>query len=48
MNKNKPLGDYGDKTLNEILIELKNLNWDVIFYNLKLTMNVVPAAAFAL
>ena len=36
------------KTLNETILDLKDLNWDVVFNNVKLTMNAVPAASFAL
>ena len=46
-NPNEPLGEFGRKTLNEVILDVKNLNWDVLYNNIKLTMNVIPMATFA-
>lgn len=38
------LGKFGDKTLNEISVLIRDLKWDVIYNNLEVTVKVIPAA----
>ena len=40
----KPLGEYGDITLNEAFLYLKDLKWEFILNNTKATINAVPFA----
>lgn len=44
LNSFKPLGLYGDRTLNEIAEGLLNLNWNFILDSTKLTLNATPFA----
>lgn len=43
-NANKPLGEQGEITLNEIIVKLKDLKWEAIHNNMKVTVNPVPTA----
>jgi hypothetical protein len=38
----KPFGKYGDKTLNELGVDLLKLNWSVITDSAKITIHAVP------
>ena len=40
----KPLGEYGEITLNEAFLTLKDLKWDLILNNTRATINAVPFA----
>lgn len=48
INKDHPLGNLGDKTINDVLLDLKNLNWDIIFNNAKLSVNLIKFGTLAL
>ena len=43
-SSSKPLGNYGDITLNEIILNLKNLNWEFYLNNTKATFHAIPFA----
>ena len=42
--KSRPLGSYGDVTMNEVLVYLRDLKWDVILDRTQLTVNAFPLA----
>lgn len=44
MSTLKPLGTFGDTTLNEVSVSLLNLRWDLILNNAKLTIHAAPLA----
>jgi hypothetical protein len=47
-NSNRPLGQLGETTLNEVAVGLKNLKWDVIFDKTQISLNAVPVACNAI
>lgn len=38
----KPLGEFGDITLNEVITQMKELKWDLFFNSAKLTIHAAP------
>ncbi len=40
----KPLGEFGDMTLNEVIVQMKELKWDLILNSAKLTIHAAPLA----
>lgn len=43
IEKPKPLGDFGELTLNESYTYLKELKWSKLYYNTEVTVNALPA-----
>ncbi len=39
-NSSRPLGEYGDITLNEMVVSLRNFNWQFIIQNTEATVNI--------
>lgn len=44
LSSDKPLGKFGETTLNEVAVGLQNVKWDLVYENLKLTVHGVPLA----
>ena len=44
LNSSKPLGSFGDTTLNEIAIGLRDLKWEFIYNTANITVNALPLA----
>lgn len=44
----KPLGEIGETSINEVVVGLKNLDWDLVYNNTKLTVNAIPVATNAI
>ena len=41
-NSSRPLGSYGDITLNDMVVSLKNFNWQFVLNNTEATINTLP------
>lgn len=41
-SSSKPLGEFGDITLNEVITQMKELKWDLFFNSAKLTIHAAP------
>ena len=41
---NKPFGQFGEITFNQAALYFKNLNWDVVLENTKVTVHAIPTA----
>lgn len=42
LNTNKPLGLTGDITINELIVKMKDLKWDMIYNNAKISIHALP------
>jgi hypothetical protein len=47
-NSDRPLGEIGDSTINEVVVGLKNLKWDVIYNSTQISLNAIPIASNAI
>jgi hypothetical protein len=42
LNESKPLGNYGDITLNEVVTQIRDLKWDLVLNSAKFTIHAAP------
>lgn len=47
INKTKTLGEFGEITLNEIIDNIKNIKWDMVFKSAEVTIHALPLAVNA-
>ena len=45
LTKEKPLGEWGEMTVNEVFIKLRELDWETILLNHKMVIHALPLAA---
>jgi hypothetical protein len=42
LNESKPLGNFGDITLNEVVTQIRDLKWDLVLNSAKFTIHAAP------